>query len=301
MKIILVFVDGLGLGTSNPDINPCVQNDLLHLACYLDNNAFIKSDTESELIAVDATLGIPGLPQSATGQVAVLTGQNASRILGRHLFGFPNQPLRDILKTHTILKTVKENGGTCDFLNAFRDPFFDLPETTKWRLSATTCATLAAGLDFHRPEDIAQSKSIYHDITGDFLREKGFDIPILSLEEAGKIVARQSCSFDLLLFEYFMTDRVGHKQDLNQAKQEIQKLDTFINSILSEVNLLDTLVIVTSDHGNIEDLSTKSHTRNPAMTLAWGLKKMDLAQQISDLTHVTPALLNLLEIHDQTP
>ena len=300
MNILLFFVDGLGIGCADPNVNPCAQDGLKCLGCYRDGDNVTRSDPESELIAVDATLGVPGLPQSATGQVALLTGQNAARILGRHLYGFPNQLLRDLLKSHSILKRVKAAGLTCDFLNTFRPPFFDMPETTQWRLSATTGATLAAGLDFHPPEHIAESRSIYHDLTGEFLREKGFDVPILTPEKAGRIAARQSRLHNLLLFEYFLTDRAGHKQDMNQARLEIRKLDAFIESILCELDLRKTLLVMTSDHGNIEDLSTKSHTRNPAMTIAWGKKKSDFARDVQTLTNVTPALLNLLGINDRT-
>lgn len=300
MKIILLFVDGLGIGSSDPKINPCVQHNLNCLGCFSDNPSLIRSDPESEIVAAEATLSVPGLPQSATGQVALLTGQNAPALLGRHLCGFPNPLLREVLKSHSILKLIKEAGLTCDFLNVFRPPFFELPQATRWRLSATTGAALAAGLDFHRPEDIADCRSIYHDITGAALREKGFDVPVLTAEEAGRIVARQSRNFDLVLFEYFITDRAGHKQDLNLARQEIQKLDSFIDYILSEVDIADTLVVVTSDHGNIEDLSTKSHTLNPAMTLSWGAGKKDFAGQVHDLTDITPALLGLLGVYDRT-
>lgn len=299
MRIILLFVDGLGIGGADSTVNPCVQNGLHRLGCYRKGDHLLCPDRNGELIPVDATLDVPGLPQSATGQVTLLTGLNGAKILGRHLYGFPNQKLRDCLRTHSVLRQITDSGRSCDFLNTFRDPFFNLPLALKWRLSATTGAALAAGLNFHKPEDIAKSESLYHDITGESLHEKGFDVPILSIEEAAGVVAHRSRLFDLLLFEYFLTDRAGHTQDLSRAKKEIHKLDHFIDYILSDINLDDTLVIVTSDHGNIEDLSTKSHTRHPVMTRVWGSAKTACSQQLSDLTDVTPAILNLMGIHDR--
>jgi hypothetical protein len=38
---------------------------------------------------LDASLCVPGLPQSATGQAALLTGLNAPELMGRHIEGFP--------------------------------------------------------------------------------------------------------------------------------------------------------------------------------------------------------------------
>lgn len=299
MRVFLLFVDGLGVGGPDPEINPCAREGLRRLGCYRNGAHLVRSDPEADCIPVDTALGVPGLPQSATGQVSLLTGRNAPKQLGRHLTGFPNPPLRDLLKSYSLLKILVENGRTCDFLNTFRDPFFDLPLETQWRLSATTGAALAAGLKFHRPEDIEKGDSIYHDMTGESLRGKGFDVPILTVEEAAAIAARRSETFDLLLFEYFLTDRAGHSRNPGEAGEEIRKLDAFISGVLARVNLKETLLIVTSDHGNIEDVSTKSHTRNPVMTLAWGNRKSDFAGRVSDLTHITPAVLNLLGIHDR--
>jgi bisphosphoglycerate-independent phosphoglycerate mutase (AlkP superfamily) len=51
--------------------------------------------------------------------------------------------------------------------------------------------------------------------------------------------------------------------------------------------------VLTSDHGNMEDLSTGSHTRNPVPLLARGpqARRFAAAESIAD---VTPAILSAL-------
>jgi bisphosphoglycerate-independent phosphoglycerate mutase (AlkP superfamily) len=53
-------------------------------------------------------------------------------------------------------------------------------------------------------------------------------------------------------------------------------------------------MILTSDHGNIEDLSTRSHTLNPVPTIIWGAGSQRVANRISSLADITPAIISLL-------
>jgi len=57
-------------------------------------------------------------------------------------------------------------------------------------------------------------------------------------------------------------------------------------------------VILTSDHGNIEDLSVRGHTRNPALTLLWGQGARKTAQTLNSLLDVTPAILTFLGLNE---
>src|SRR6185503_15765345 len=93
---------------------------------------------------VDASLGVPGLPQSATGQTAILTGENGPAIMGHHLSGFPGPTLRRVLFERSLLKRIRERGRSATFLNAFRPEYFTMPHAQR-RLSATSLATLASG------------------------------------------------------------------------------------------------------------------------------------------------------------
>jgi bisphosphoglycerate-independent phosphoglycerate mutase (AlkP superfamily) len=54
-------------------------------------------------------------------------------------------------------------------------------------------------------------------------------------------------------------------------------------------------VILTSDHGNIEDLSTRSHTLNPVATLAFGAARHHIASRVRSLTDITPSIVEALQ------
>jgi len=313
--IVLLFVDGLGWGGADPEVNPCLAygGKLLRLPADSADPAESAAPTAAPVPSgpvrlvsgawvrpIDAVLQVEGIPQSATGQTTLLSGINAQAQIGKHLTGFPNEPLRDILREHSLLRQAVQQGHTAAFLNAYRPRFFDLSSERQWLFSATTVANLAADLPFFRLEDITAGRSIYQEFTNSDLRRRGFDIPLISPEQAGRICARAACQYDLILFEYFQTDRAGHSQDMTRARAELTKLDGFLKSLLTELSAggdgdpFDTLVVLTSDHGNLEDLSTKRHTTNPVPLLAWGPAAAQITTEVSCLDEVTPALLRLL-------
>ncbi len=297
IKIILIFVDGLGLGSDDPRRNPCVQNHLNIFDCYENGDGVQTAGKGGFLLPTDATLGVEGLPQSGTGQSTLLTGINCSKRLGRHLQGYPNSYLRDILRQYSLLKQVKEMGYRPVFINAYRPLFFSLNKKNQWRLSTTTVATLSADIPFFHIDDIRKRQSIYHDFTNESLIRRGFSVELFSPGEAAHIMVQALKQYDFILYEYFMTDRAGHSQDMKRSQKEIKKLDIFIASLLDELDLNRCLVVLTSDHGNIEDLSVRTHTRNKVMTFLWGKSSEAIKDHIHSLEDITPAVLWLFETH----
>ncbi|MCD6117283.1 alkaline phosphatase family protein [bacterium] len=294
MKVIMIFIDGIGIGRDSAAYNPLSNRDLSIFRCSADRPGIIPEN--GILIPTDACLGVEGLPQSATGQTTLFTGINASKLLGRHLPGFPNRDLRNLLKEKSIFKQIKKNNRSGTFINTFRPIFFNLSEDQKYRLSVTTVAALAGGLYFYNLDDMRSGRSIYHDFTNIELIQRGFDVPEFSCSEAAEILCRESDKYDFTLYEYFLTDRAGHSRDMSQAEAIMKKLDRFIQNILNISDLSKATLIITSDHGNIEDLSIKTHTRNPALSMVWGEGAEYLRSRIKTLKDFTPAVIKLLEI-----
>jgi 2,3-bisphosphoglycerate-independent phosphoglycerate mutase len=290
-RVLLIFVDGLGVGERDPAVNPiaCFEGGLLGL--FRDG----RRAREGIGLGLDATLGVSGLPQSATGQTTLLTGVNGAAELGYHLFGFPNRRLREIIMEHSLLRNAVGLGRRAAFLNAFRPRFFEIgAEIWKRPLSVTTWANGAAGLPFFTLDDVAARRSIYQDFTNGDLRAKGFDVPLFSPEEAGRILAARSADFDFLLYEFFKTDMAGHSRDMERCVEVIGRLERFLEAALAAIDLDETLVILTSDHGNIEDLSVRTHTLNPAMTLLWGKGAAGAGRRLRSIGDVAGLVLGII-------
>jgi 2,3-bisphosphoglycerate-independent phosphoglycerate mutase len=296
LSVLLIFIDGIGIGEDNPQRNPCANNAFVIL-----NN--VRNDGPTKLlpyggimVSVDATLGIEGLPQSATGQTTLLTGVNAAKVLGGHKQGFPNKKLRDILKEKSILKRVTESGGHAAFMNAFRPRFFRYKtEEIISKLSVTTVANWVAELPFFTLQDVIDKKALYQDFTNIDLIARGFQMPVYSPQQAGKILACAAREYDFCLYEYFKTDHAGHSQNMNRATEEIVKLEEFLKALLSHIDFDRCTLIVTSDHGNIEDLSVRTHTANKIPAMIWGSHTRHLKDTIKSLTDIVPFILNILD------
>lgn len=306
-RVLLLFIDGVGIGRPDPARNPLVDTDIL--ATFLPDDWQPMPDggrpatlpepvrrhplpAGGRLRATDPSLGIGGLPQSATGQTTLFTGVNAAAELGHHLYGFPGPTLRRILQEHSILKRAGERGLSAAFFNAFRPIFFELGDAI-WEkpMSASSWMNRAAGLHFRSFDDLRAGRALYHDYSNREAIHRGFDLPEWSPEEAGQRLAGLAGSVDLGVFEFFMTDRVGHTGDLTQARPIVQDLDRFVAAVVHAIDPHEQTVVVTSDHGNVEEMSVRSHTHHPVPTMAWGPGADRLIERLGRLEDFAPALL----------
>lgn len=298
MRVVFLFIDGLGLAVASGDnplaTTPTPYLDRLLCGRKLTLEAAGYHGPLATLLALDATLGVPGCPQSATGQTTLFCGVNAAAAIGRHLNGFPNEQLRNILAVEGMLKKIKEAGLSPTFLNAYRPEFFRELAAGRRNFSASTMLNFYAGLPFRTFADMARGEAIYSDITNEWLRTLGYDVPVISPEAAGERLARVAKGYDFLLFEHFLTDICGHRRDRSKAAELIGNLDRFIASSLSGLDLSETLFLLTSDHGNLEDLATGTHTTNPVPLLLVGRRPANISR-ITDLAGVMPLVMQALK------
>ncbi len=291
MSVLLIFVDGLGIGTRGPH-NP------LHLLGEEATPLAVFEDEEPPLpfggllARTDARLGVEGRPQSASGQTTILTGINAPALLGKHKQGFPNERMREILREHSLFLQLKNAGvGPNSFANAYAPRFF--AARPRW-VAATTVAVEAAGLPFKTIEDLRAGRAVYHDFTNRFIAALGEDLPVRTPEDAARILAGVVVENRFTLYEHFIADAAGHEQDEEFALRVLRELACFVRETLSRLDLERTNVILTSDHGNVEDLSTRNHTLNLVPTLAWGPGRVQVQTRVRSLADITPAILELL-------
>lgn len=290
MSVLLFFIDGLGIGARG-EANPFDGlADAAPLAVFQGEE--LKTICDGIIVPTDACLGVPGRPQSASGQTTILTGVNAPALLGYHKQGFPNAALLEIIREHSIFRQLGKAGiAPVTFANAYTERFF--AERPRW-ISATTAAVEAAELRFRIVADLRAGRAVFHDFTNAMLIARGEDVRERTPEEAGAVLARIVAEHRFTLYEYFITDKMGHAQDLNGARAVLKSLAIMIRTLLAALDLERTTVILTSDHGNIEDLSTRNHTLNAVPTIIWGSARERVARQVHSLADITPAIVELL-------
>jgi 2,3-bisphosphoglycerate-independent phosphoglycerate mutase len=282
-RAVMIFVDGMGMGSDNPDDNPIHRGACPSLEKLLKEHA----------VPADASLGVPGLPQSATGTSTILTGINTAQIIGRHVEGFPGHQLKDIIKEHNIFRKLATLQLTSTFANAY---FVDeVSEVEQGRLqSVTTVAALSA---FGRVRDKAmleRNEAVYQDLTRQGLRARGYTGPLVTPAESARHLVALARGYHFTLFEYFQTDRAGHSVDPEQVRAVLSLLDEFLGSLLTAAAEEGLLIVLTSDHGNIEDSRTHRHTNNPVPFVAVGPDEEAIRKRVRSIADVTPTLVEWL-------
>lgn len=302
-RVIFLFLDGVGLGSDDPAANPLVAANYPTLNELLQGKKPVAttgrlSTPYAELIPTDAGLGVPGRPQSATGQAALLTGINAPQRLGEHYGPRPDARVRAILDEGNIFRRLRAAGRRTCFVNAYPQRYFDAVQRGKRLLSAVPYAATASGQALFDADDLRAGRALAADFTNDgWRRELGYtDVPVYTPDEGGRRLWAIAQDYDFLFFEHWYTDVLGHARDLAGAVANFEQFDAFLGGLLEVANLDHTLIIVTSDHGNGEDCRHGKHTENPALTLLVGAGRQELAGQIHQLTDFVAMIERFLEV-----
>jgi hypothetical protein len=251
---------------------------------------------QATLLALDACLGTVGLPQSASGQATLLTGLNVPSLTGSHYGPKPNAEIAAFLRNGNLFSRIQQAGLSADFVNAYPPGYFEAIRSGKRNYSAIPMAASVAGLPLHTMEDYYAGRALPADFTGEGWRTHlGFtSAPLVSPFDAGVRLAGLAIQVDLGFFEFWLSDYAGHRQDMQAGLALLETLDEVVGGLISRWK--DGLILITSDHGNLEDLSTRRHTANPVPALLIGpsILRRRFAENLQDLTGVTPAILNIL-------
>lgn len=301
-SVLLIFLDGVGIGTRDPARNPFFNFQPQFLTEILGGWPSLRSrhieSPAASCFPLDATLGIAGLPQSGTGQSTLYTGLNTARMIGQHFGPYLYSTLKPYVAASNFFQQLVDVGVSRESIalaNAFPQRFFDYLSGTRRRMVAGMYAALSSGIPFRDIEGMKRGEAVSTDITGERWKDIGHpDAPVITAYEAGRRLAHIARLHRFTLFEYFMTDKAGHDRSRAFAAYVISQTDEFLRGVYDHADHRDSVTVVTSDHGNLEELSTKSHTRNPVPLIAFGQRRRDLTDHLSSISEVTPAIVRFL-------
>ncbi len=299
---LFIFLDGVGIGGKNPEINPFFSAKLENFRKIFGGvpsleNQFLENGSAS-IQPSDALLGVDGFPQSGTGQTALFTGVNAAQLIGMHFGPYPHSQIKPLLEEKNIFKVLKTLGADVYFANAFPRQFFEYVETGQRKLSATTLSCMMSGVPLCNADSLRSGDGISADITAERWRsELGYsDIEPMKPFEAGKRLRAIALRHDFTMFEHFLTDKAGHDKDKELAERVLETFDEFLGGIMGD-GMLDLTILISSDHGNVEDLSTKTHTLNPSLTAVAGEHADFFKGRLPSICDVTPRIVELFKKH----
>ena len=289
----------MGLGPAGP-LNPLSTGTLPAFERLAGGSAWTLEtrplrSPRHVVLPIDATLGVAGLPQSGTGQATLFSGVNCAALVGRHLGPFPPLASKPVLAEQSVFARLLAAGYERQqlvFANAYPERFFArVRERERW--TATTYCCHTAGIRLRTAEDVRAGRALTADLTGRHWPADVADtVPTITEADAAARLADLAAEHPFVLFEYYLTDKAGHAQDAEAAEALLAKLDRFFGALQDRLSD-DTLLVVTSDHGNLEDLSRRGHPRQPVPLLAVG-PGADAFANAHALHDVTPAIATLL-------
>ena len=301
-SVLLIFLDGVGIGTRDRARNPFFDARPEFLTAILGGWPSLRfrhfESPDATCLPLDATLGISGLPQSGTGQSTLYTGLNTARMIGQHFGPYLYSTLKPHVAARNAFQQLVDAGMHRDGIalaNAFPQRFFDYLSGTQRRMVAGMYAALSSGIPFRDIGEMKRGDAVSTDITGERWKNIGHpDAPVIPAYEAGRRLAHIARQHRFTLFEYFLTDKAGHDRSRAFAAEVIRQTDDFIRGVYDHADHRDSVTVITSDHGNLEELSTKSHTRNPVPMIAFGQRRRDITDHLSSISEVTPAIIRFL-------
>jgi 2,3-bisphosphoglycerate-independent phosphoglycerate mutase len=297
MRVLFIFLDGIGLGENNPETNPFARAKMPNLNRLLDGRSLLKDSApfhgeHASLLAIDPAVGISGLPQSATGQAMLMTGKNIPAELGYHYGPKPNPEVASYLKEDTLFSNFTKAGKKTALLNAYPPRYFHGIDSGKRLYSSIPLAVTSAGIPLFKHVALFEGHALSADFTGEGWRTMlGFiDAPVMDADHAGQKLGTLAKEYDFSLFEYWASDYAGHKQQMDEAIHLMETFDGVLGGLVDVWD--DGLILVTSDHGNMEDLSTRRHTgaNVPALVIGDKSAREEFTRGMKDLTDIAPAI-----------
>jgi predicted AlkP superfamily pyrophosphatase or phosphodiesterase len=191
-----------------------------------------------------------------------------------------------------VLSRARAQGARCAFANAYPSQYHHLAWSK--RPAGPPLAAKAAGLLTRHEDHLATGDAVSSEMVNSAWRTRlGFrHVPDISLEEAGRNLARIANDVELTLFAHYATDTAGHEKKMDPAVSALERADRFLGGLLTELDP-GTLLIIASDHGNIEDI-TQGHTHNPILVILAGPGARQLAEGPTSITDVADLILGAL-------
>lgn len=301
MHVLLIFVDGIGIGAHDPDRNPFSVANMPTLTSLTHGERWVQPigahySANAAFKPIDPRMGVSGRPQSGTGHASIITGKNIPQQIGEHYGPKPNAATRQIVDEGSLFSAVIQHGKPAALLTAY--PPHLLHDIARGKTLPTPFqqAAMRAGLSLMTAADLEAGRAISGDWTGHGWHEHlGFpDMPLISAYQAGQRLAYLAPQYAFSVVVHIFTDIVGHRGTLADGIAQLETLDAVFAGLLQHWDETDGTILLVSDHGNMEHLGDRHHTENDVPFLVVGRHATELVRQVNTLADIVPALQTLL-------
>ena len=297
----MIFLDGIGLGAADPLTNPFAVANTPTLHSLAAGKRWLAQTGRQQgeravFLPTDPRLGVPGRPQSGTGQATIFTGKNVPDLIGKHYGPKPDKATRDLLARDNLFCQVVARGKSAALLEAYPPGWHRAVESGRRLRSSYQQAAHEAGVPIFGQEALQSGDALSVDWTGEqWPAPPGYpQLPLRSTHEAGVLLVTLARRYDFSLFAHWPSDVIGHRGTLAEGVALLERFDEVMAGLLSAWDDNEGLVILCSDHGNMEEIGNRRHTCNDVPTVVIGQQRGLFDESFRTLADIAPCILRAL-------
>jgi len=147
-------------------------------------------------------------------------------------------------------------------------------------------------IKFNTVTNVRKGTALTAEVTNDRWNDRlKYTLPKIKSQTAARRLLKISEKYKFTLYEFYLLDHLGHLRIKDEFNAIYNVLDLFLFTILTEFDYKKTTIVICSDHGNFEDLSTKTHTRNPSLTITAGKYSEEIFNSVKSIKDIKSVII----------
>src|SRR5262245_24196093 len=176
-----------------------------------------------------------------------------------------------------VEETLRLDGRPVHLRGANKHGFAELFTLGEINQNIFVHAAREAGVTLRTWDDARTGKaltgSMTHELEGRFNWDGLGQLPLppRSPQEAAEVLLGVAHSHDFTFYKYQLADLVSHTGRVDLAREVFAVIETFVEAILRGIDPRETVVIITSDHGHLEQVAfSRGHPKSRVPTWYFG-------------------------------
>jgi Metalloenzyme superfamily len=201
----------------------------------------------------------------------------ANAIFPAHLAFLGSSHVEDLVPRYdrkTVEGSLRFRGRPVVFKGDAKNGFAELFTLAEINQNIFIHAARQAGVRLRTWDDVrrgeALTSSMTHELENDFNCEffGQSPLPRRTPEEAAAILTALARVHDFTFYKYQIPDLVSHTGKVELAREVFEIVEQFIEALLREIDPSETIVVISSDHGHLEQVGT-SHAHPKTRVPTW--------------------------------
>lgn len=215
----------------------------------------------------------------------------ANALFPAHLPFFRSSYVEDVLPScsrQQVEGGLQFRGRLVRLTGAGKHGFAELFTLAEINQNIFVHAARKAGMRLRNYDDVRRGQALTSTMTNQLESEFNLSffgepaLPILTPEAAAQVLGDLLEAHDFVFYKYQMADLVSHTGQLHLARETLTIIERFLQAILDRVDQKNTIVVVTSDHGHLEQVGfSRGHPKTKVPTWCFGALPDQAAAMLS--------------------